>query len=116
MPTTTKSGSSRKMALTDYYVYAPLGAGELLVEKTRELSTKAWTGARKQRTQLLKSYQDLAKRGERLVQSISKSAHTRRAVEQAKTARSQVKSAATSIRKTADATATATKAAVKKVG
>src|SRR2546428_3115272 len=116
MPTTTKSGSSTKKALTDYYVYAPLGAGELLIQKTRELSKKAWTGGRKQRKQLLTNYRDLAKRGERLVRSVQKSVYTRRATEQAKTARSQVKSAVTSIRKTADATATATKAAAKKVG
>jgi hypothetical protein len=114
MPTTTKSGYSTKKALADYYVYAPLGAGELLVEKTRKLSRKTWTEARKQRKQLLKAYRDLAKRGEKLVSSVRRSAYTRRAVEQAKTARSQVKSAATSVRKTADATAAATKAATKK--
>jgi 16S rRNA C1402 (ribose-2'-O) methylase RsmI len=116
MPTNTKSRSSTKKALTDYYVHAPLGAGEVLVEKSRELSKKAWTEARKQRKQLMKTYRELAKRGERMVISVRNSAHTRRAVDQAKTARTQVKSAVTSIRKTADATTTATKAAAKKVG
>ena len=115
MPTNTKSRSSTKMALTDY-VYAPLGAGEVLVEKSRELSMKAWTEALKQRKQFLKSYRELAKRGERLVTSVRKSTHARRAVGQAKTARTQVKSAVTGVRKTADASATATKAAAKKVG
>jgi hypothetical protein len=128
MPTSTKSGyssksgssikssSSTKKALTDYYVYAPLGAGDLVIEKSRELSKKAWTRALKERKQLLKAYRDMAKRGEKLVTSVRKSAYTRRAADQAKTARSQVKSAVTSIRKTADATASATKAAAKKVG
>jgi hypothetical protein len=118
MPTTTtaKRGPSTKRTLTDYYVYAPIGAGEVLVEKTRELSRKTWTEAQQRRQKLLRTYADLAKRGEKLVTSLRKSAYTRRAVDQAKTARSQVKSAVTSIKKTADATATATKAAAKKVG
>ena len=121
MPTSTrsrydKSGSSTKKALADYYVYAPLGAGELVIEKSRELSKKAWTRAMRDRKQLLKGYRGLARRGEKLVASVRTSAYTRRAVGQAKTARSQVKSAVTSVRKTGDATATATKAAVKKVG
>jgi hypothetical protein len=94
MPTSTKSRydksrSSTKKALADYYVYAPLGAGDLVIEKSRELSRKAWTRALRERKQLLKAYRNLARRGEKLV---------------------------TSIRKTGDATATATKAAVKKVG
>jgi hypothetical protein len=121
MPTSTKDahskrGSSTKKALTDYYVYAPLGAGELVIEKSRELSKKAWIRAQKERKQLLKAYRGLARRGEKLVTSVRTSSYTRRAVGQAKTARSQVKSAATSIRKTGDATATAAKAAAKKIG
>jgi hypothetical protein len=94
MPTSTKgryekSGSSAKKALADYYVYAPLGAGDLVIEKSRELSRKAWTRALRERKELLKAYRNLAKRGEKLV---------------------------TGIRKTGDATASATRAAVKKVG
>ena len=121
MPTSTKNGysksdSSTKKALTDYYVYAPLGAGELVIEKSRELSRKAWARTLRERKQLLKGYRDLARRGEKLVTGVRKSAYTRRAVGQAKTARSQVKSAVTSIRKTGDATASAGKAAVKKAG
>jgi hypothetical protein len=121
MPTSTKkrydkSGSSTRKALTDYYVYAPLGAGDLVIEKSRKLSKKAWTRALQERKGILKAYRNLARRGEKLVTSVRKSAYTRQAIGQAKTARSQVKSAVTSIRKTGDATATATKAAVKKVG
>jgi hypothetical protein len=121
MPTSTKSrhdgrGSATKKALADTYIYAPLGAGDLVIEKSRELSRKAWTRALRERKQLLDGYRDLARRGEKLVASVRKAAYTRRAVGQAKTARSQVRSAVTGIRKTGDATATATKAAVKKVG
>jgi len=116
MTTSTRSRYSARKALTDYYVYAPLGAGELVVEKTRQLSRKAWTEAQKQRHKVAESYQDLARRGERLATGIRRSASTRRAVEQAKTARSEAKAAVTGIRKTAGATATATKAAAKKVG
>ena len=46
MATTTKKYDSRK-ALLDYYVYAPLGAGQLVIEKARELSGKAADVARK---------------------------------------------------------------------
>ena len=116
MPTTTKSRTDTRKALSDYYLYVPLGAGQLVIEKTRELSRKAWSGAQSQRDQFAKAYVDLAKRGERLVTSIRRSAYTRRALDQAKTTRSQVKAAVTGIRKTAGATATAGKAAAKKVG
>ena len=40
MATTTKRYDARK-AFTDYYVYAPLGAGQLVIEKSRELTSKA---------------------------------------------------------------------------
>jgi hypothetical protein len=115
MPTTkTKYGT--KKALLDYYVYAPLGAGQLLVEKTRELAGKAADTANGQRKSIVKSYSKLAQRGEKLVSSVRKSAYTRRAADQIKTARTQVKGAATSVRKAAGSTAQASKAAAKKVG
>jgi hypothetical protein len=116
MPTSTKSGPSTRNGLTDYYLYAPLGAGQLIVEKTREATRKALTVAKRRRKAAMKAYLDLARRGERLATSVRRSAHTRRAMDQAKAARSQVKAAATSLRKTADATTKATKAAAKKVG
>jgi hypothetical protein len=67
--TTTKRGSSTKRGLTaaDSFLYAPLGAGDLLVEKSRELSRKAWARASDQRARLLKSYRQMAQRGEKLV-------------------------------------------------
>jgi len=115
MPTTkTKYGT--KKALLDYYVYAPLGAGQLLVEKTRELAGKAAGTAKGQRKSFVKSYSKLAQRGENLVASVRSSAYTRRAVDQVKTARTQVKGASTSVRKAAGSTVQASKAAAKKVG
>src|SRR2546430_1685538 len=47
MPTSTKSRSGPRRMLSDYALYAPIGAGQLVVEKTREASKKAWTVARK---------------------------------------------------------------------
>jgi|SRR5207247_5883613 len=116
MPTSTKSRTGPRKSLSDYALYAPLGAGQLVVEKTREASKKAWTIAQTRRKNVLKAYEDLAKRGEKLVTSVRRSGYTRRALDQAKTARSQVKAAATSVRKTAGATKEATRAAAKKVG
>jgi hypothetical protein len=114
MPT-TKTRYGPKKALLDYSVYAPIGAGQLLVEKTRELAGKAADTAKGQRKSFVKSYSKLAQRGEKLVSSVRRSANTRRAVDQIKTARTQVKGAATSVRKAAGSTAQASKAAAKKV-
>lgn len=114
MPTAKTRYDTRK-ALLDYYVYAPLGAGQLVVEKTKELATKAASTADSQRRSFSKLYTEMAKRGEKLVSSVRKSAYTQRASDQIKTARTQVKGAATSVRKAAGSTATATKAAAKKV-
>jgi hypothetical protein len=114
MPTTkTKYGT--KKALLDYSVYAPLGAGQLAMEKSKGLVDKAAKAARSQRKTFVKLYMDLAHRGEKVVTSVRRSAYTKRAADQIKTARTQVKGAATSVRKAAGTTATATKAAAKKV-
>ena len=116
MPTNTKSRSGPRKALSDYALYAPIGAGQLVVEKTREASKKAWTMAQTRSKGVLKTYEDLAKRGEKLVTSVRRSTYTRRAIDQAKSAQSQVKAAATGVRKTAGATSQAAKSAAKKVG
>jgi hypothetical protein len=115
MPTAKTKYGTRK-ALMDYYVYAPLGAGQLAVEKTREFAGKAAHAAESQRKVFFKTYEKLAQRGEKLVKSVQKSVYTRRAAAQIRTARSQAKGATTSIRKAAGSTATAGKAAAKKVG
>ncbi|HEY3211084.1 MAG TPA: hypothetical protein VGL18_15100 [Actinomycetota bacterium] len=113
MPTAkTKYGT--KKALLDYYVYAPLGAGQLVVEKTKKLAGKAAGAAKSQRRTFVKAYAGLAGRGEKLVSSVRRSAYTRRATDQIKSARTQVKGASTTVRKAAGSTATATKAAAKK--
>ncbi len=116
MATTTAKKDDARKALTDYYVYAPLGAGQLLIEKTQELSGKAWEVWRNGLRAVAESYRDMAERGEKLATSIRRSAYTRRAVEQTRTASRQVKAAATSVRKAVDSTAEATRAAAKKVG
>jgi hypothetical protein len=113
MPT-AKSKYGTKKALLDYYVYAPLGASQLVIEKTKELAGKAAHTAKGQRKAFTKAYSGLATRGEKLVTSVRKSAYTRRAADQIKSARTQVKGAATSVRKAANSSATATKAAAKK--
>jgi hypothetical protein len=116
MATTKTKKYDTKKALSDYYLYVPLGAGQLLVEKTKTLSEKAFAFAKDRRTGAVQTYEDLAKRGEKLARSIRTSASTRRAFEQTKTARSRVRAAATSVRKAAGETAGATKAAARKVG
>jgi hypothetical protein len=115
MATSTKSQRKLRKALFDYYVYAPLGAGQLLIEKARELpgkakSVSAW------RQDLSRAYRDLAERGEKLVSGIRRSAYTQRAMDQTKTAQSQVKAARTSVGKAVRTTERATRAAARKVG
>jgi dipeptidase len=113
---TNRGKTEPKRALRDYTVYVPLGAGQLVVEKARGLIGKAWAVAQTPRTTAVQAYQGLADRGEKLANGIRRSAYTRTALEQAKTARSQVKAATTSVRKAAGSSATAAKAAAKKVG
>jgi len=113
MPT-PKSKFGTKKALLDYYVYAPLGAGQLVVEKTKKLAAKAAGAATTQRRAVAKAYVGLAGRGEKFASSVRRSASSKRAAEQIKSTRTQVKGAATSVRKAAGSTATATKAAAKK--
>jgi NAD+--asparagine ADP-ribosyltransferase len=110
MATTTKGRYDARSAL-----YAYLGAGQLLVDKTREFGSKAWALARRGREGAIESYKDLAARGEKLAKSIQRSSYTKQALEQSKVARSQVKAAATSVRKAVNSTADATRAAAKKV-
>ena len=114
MATTTKKYDAKK-ALSDYYVYVPLGAGQLFFEKSKEFSGKVQSFAQARRRRALSTYEDLAKRGEKLARSISRSAYTKRAIEQSKIARTQVKAATTSVRKAVSTTGTAAKEAAKKV-
>lgn len=108
MATTNKSNASK--AFLDYAVYAPLGATKSVVDRIKDLSVKAWDGAKGQRQAAVKSYRDLAERGEKLATSIRRSTYTQRAVDQAKQARSNAQSAWRSVRKAASSTADAGKA------
>jgi hypothetical protein len=145
-------------------LYATIGAGELAIEKTRDLSSRlielpAQLGRRgslrdlpklassirteapkrvsslvssgtdvlktgTSKTQELVSqarrrsnqqYQELAKRGEKLYGAIKRSQPTKKAATQAKTAKSKVKAATTSVEKSASATVDAVVNAVEKV-
>ena len=111
---TTKSKDVRK-SLSEYYLYVPLGAGQLIFQKARSLTGKAVSAAQHRRKSALELYQDLARRGEKLAASVRRAPYTQRAVSQTKAARSQVKAAATSIRKAALASTEATREAAKKV-
>ena len=115
MPATKTTKSQVKKSALDYSVYVPLGAGQLLIEKSKQLSgtaVKIVTGRRKD---ISKGYLSLAKRGEKLASSIQRSVYTKRAVEQTDKARQQVKTTVRTIRRAAGATAEATQAAARKV-
>ena len=112
--TTTTKSQAKKSAL-DYYVYVPLGAGQLLIEKGQQFSSSAVKIAKGRRKDVIKGYESLAKRGEKLASSIQRSVYTKRALEQTDKARKQVKTTVRSIRRAATATAEATQAAARKV-
>ncbi len=95
------------MAKTQEVLLAVVGAGDLAVEKIKGV-------ARLDTTATQTYYRDLVKRGRGLTRTIKNSAPTKRAVAQTKTARSQIKAAATSIGKAVRADATATGAAARK--
>jgi hypothetical protein len=79
--------------------YAALGTGEAVVEKARDLAGKARTLRSTSRQDVVRTYEDVAKRGERLVNRIQRSKLARRAAEGTRQASRQLKGAATSIRK-----------------
>jgi hypothetical protein len=110
---TTKSRTSK--SFVDYYVYVPLGAGQLLIEKTKRLSGSAVKFAKGRTKDVTKGYESLAKRGEKLASSIQRSVYTKRAIDQTDKARQQVKSTVRSIRRAAGATAEASQAAARKI-
>jgi hypothetical protein len=111
----TKAKTPAKKSVYDSYVYVPLGAGQLLIEKTKQISDAALTFARGRSKDLTKGYASLAKRGEKLAGSIRRSVYTKRAITQTDKARDQVKATARTIRRAAGATAEATQAAARKV-
>lgn len=89
------------------FVYALVGAGDFAVEKVKNLRTI-------DRKRSEKLYNDFVKRGRKLSTSIQNARPSKQAVEQTKVARSQVKAAATSIRKAVGANVKASRSAATK--
>ena len=107
--------------------YAVVGAGDLAVEKTKDLPgdvvAKATTVVPRTTAMVVELpgklgavYGDLVERGQKLFGSIRRQPATQVAVAQVKTARSQAKGAATSATKAARATIKAVDDAAEKIG
>ena len=96
------------LAKTQELLYAVIGAGDLTIEKVAGLRDLA------DRKRSQKLYKDFVKRGRTLSNRIKNSAPTKTAVAQTKTARSQVRAAATSVRKAVKADVRATTTAATK--
>lgn len=111
-------------------VYASLGAGDVALSALREATEKVVAITRDpseiQRemqslservgSDVTKAVEGLAERGERLITSIEGSSYTKRALQQARVARTQAKAARTSVRKAVDTASTAVKEAASKIG
>ncbi|MBI4259907.1 MAG: hypothetical protein HY658_05020 [Actinobacteria bacterium] len=119
MVTTKQTENKARGAL-----YAGLGAGQLALEKARGAADwmrdyatpsgfRAYWSKRADRA--AKTYSSLAVRGRKLARSMAKSAPAKRAGEQTKVARTQIKAAATSVRKALGANVEVGKSAAKKV-
>lgn len=117
---TSKAPASSTRASKGGYVrplvYAPIGAGQLVMEKAREVPDVVGQMASDPRGRMIRMYRDLADRGERVVFGVRRSAATRRAVGQAGSARSRVKAAVTSVGRAVEATAAATRNAARNIG
>ena len=95
------------MPKSENVVYALVGAGDFAVEKVKNLGTI-------DRKRSEKLYNDFVTRGRKLSTSIKNARPSKQAVEQTKVARSQVKAAATSIRKAVGANVKASRSAATK--
>jgi hypothetical protein len=93
------------VAKAQEFLYAVVGAGDFAVEKARSLT---------ERKNTKKAYEDLVGRGRTLSAKIKRSAPTKQAIEQTRTARSQAKAAATSATKAVRANARAARSAATK--
>jgi hypothetical protein len=93
------------MTRTKEMLYAVIGAGDLAVDKARDVRKILDPSV----------YSDLVGRGRDLTGRIAKAAPTKKAVDRSRTARSQAKAAATSVRKAVRANATAARSAAEKV-
>ena len=97
------------MARTQEFVYALVGVGDLALEKARNVTKIA------DRSASGEVYNDFVKRGRTLSRRVSSAAPTKRALEQTKTARAQVKAAGTSVAKAVRLDAKAARSAAAKV-
>ena len=95
------------MAQPQELFYAAVGIGDLAIEKARNVSVPDAKSTQKM-------YNDFVKRGKTLSTRIRNSAPTKQAVAQTKTARSQVKAAATSVTKTVQTSATGPRSQARK--
>ena len=93
------------MTRTKEVLYAVVGAGDYAVEKVKGIRSIVDPSV----------YSELVGRGRDLTGRIAKSAPTKKAVDRTRTARSQAKAAATSVRKAVTANATAARSAAGKV-
>jgi hypothetical protein len=80
------------MAKAQEVLYAVVGAGDFTLQKVRDLSRIDVKGSQR-------IYNDFVERGKSLSTKVRNSAPTKQAIEQTKSARSQVKAAATSVGK-----------------
>ena len=96
------------MPKVENLLYAAVGVGDFALEKVRRTRNIV------DRNRNQKVYTDFVKRGRGLSKKITDSRPTKRAVEQTKVARSQVRAAATSVRKAVGANAQATREAARK--
>ena len=86
MAAKNSSSDDLRKALADYMVHVPLGAGQLLMEKGKELSKKVGSVAQDSGRSVAKTYADLAERGEKVAKNLRHSAYARRTVEPSKAA------------------------------
>ena len=103
------------MAEAKNALYAALGSGSFVVDRTKRFGERVTGYASDYRKWAERNYRDLVKRGEKITTSIKRSAAVKRAQEQTKTAQSQVKGAVTSVRKALGANVEAAQTAAKKV-
>ena len=86
MPAKNSSSDDLRKALADYVVHVPLGAGQLLMEKGKELSKKVGSVAQDSGRSVAKTYADLAQRGEKVAKNLRHSSYARRTVDSTKAA------------------------------
>lgn len=91
------------MAKGQELLYAAVGIGDLAVEKATSITKIA------DRDATMRAYDDFVTRGRTFSKKIRNSAATKRAVDQTKTARSQIKAASTSVSKAVQANVEATR-------